>query len=129
MITLSEERVGALLTGRAVEVSVGEPWDFTSADGDNVLRGSIEAVLTNPEAPHHQEIVLKVTPFEARTGHRIERLTAWARYVEDTGIVEHIAAGEDAEVNLLYDDQVPEAERDPKATPKLIGGFHLAESG
>lgn len=128
MITLSEQRVGALLTGRAVEVSVGEPWDFTSADGDNVLRGSIEAVRSNPEAPHQQEIVLKVTPFEARTGHRIERLTAWARYVEDTGIVEHIAAGEDAEVNLLYDDQVPEAERDPKATPKLIGGFHLADS-
>lgn len=127
MITLSEKRVGALLTGCEVAVSVGEPWDFSSADGDNVLRGRIEVVRTNPEAPHQQEIVLSVTPFEARTGHRIERLTAWGRYVEDTGIVERIAAGEDAEVNLLYDDQVPEAERDPKGTPKLIGGFHLVE--
>lgn len=84
---------------------------------------------SNSEAPHEQEIELSVTPFEARTGHRIERLTAWDRHVEKSGLIERIADGKEAEVNLLYADQVPEAERDPKGTPKLIGSFQLAPLG
>jgi hypothetical protein len=41
--------------------------------------------------------------------------------------VEHLARGWDAEANLSYSEQIPEGERDPRGTPKLIGGFRLQE--
>jgi hypothetical protein len=68
---------------------------------------------------------LAVTPFAARTGHTIDRLMARARYEDEVGIVEHLARGEDAEVNLSYLDGVPE--EDQGGSPKLIGGFRLEE--
>jgi hypothetical protein len=104
---------------------VGEPWDFEGPDGQNVLKGEIVAVRENPEAPHGQEVLLAVTPFTARTGHTVDRLVARARYEDEVGIVEHLARGRDAEANLSYSEQVPEGERDPRGTPKLIGGFRL----
>jgi len=122
---LREEEVGRLLAGKRVSISVGEPWDFESPDGQNVLRGKIVAVRRNPEAPHGQEVLLAVTPFTARTGHTVDRLVARARYEDEIGMVEHLARGEDAEANLSYSEQVPEGERDPRGTPKLIGGFRL----
>jgi hypothetical protein len=125
LITLSEEEVVRLLAGRPVSISVGEPWDFESPDGQNVLRGEIVAVRENPAAPHGQEVLLAVTPFTARTGHAVDRLVARARYEDEVGIVEHLARGQDAEANLSYSEQIPEGERDPKGTPKLVGGFRL----
>lgn len=134
MITLSEAQIGRLLVGRRVSISVGEPWDFTSDDGDNVLRGEITEVGYGQERgskdsgkPGKQEVLLTVTPFTARSGHRVDHLTARARYSEEAGIVERLARGEEAQVNLSYSDQVPEEERDPRGTPKLIGAFELAE--
>lgn len=125
MITLSEEEVGRLLVGRGVSISVGEPWDFESPDGQNLLRGEIVAVRENPEVPHGQEVLLAVTPFTTGTGHTVDRLVARARYEDEVGIVEHLARGRDAEANLSYSEQVPERERDPRGAPKLIGGFRL----
>lgn len=129
MITLSEEQIGRLLVGRRVSISVGEPWDFASEDGDNILNGEIVGVEASmePGESEKQKVRLAVTPFTARTGHRIEHLTAHARYVEDVGIIERLARGEDAEVNLSYVDQVPEDERDPRGSPKLVGGFRLSD--
>ena len=127
MITLSEEEVGRLLVGRSVSISVGEPWDFEGPDGPNALKGEILAIRENPEAPHSQEVLLSVTPFGVRTGHTVDRLVARARYRDDeVGIVEHLARGQDAEANLSFSEQVPEGERDPRSTPKLIGGVRLA---
>jgi hypothetical protein len=125
LITLSEEQVGELLAGRRVEISVGEPWDFESPDGENALRGTIVAVRRGGGDPGEQEVVLAVTPFVAEKGRKIDRLRARARYEDEVGIVEHLAKGEDADVNLDYSDQVPEGERDPTSLPFLIGGFHL----
>lgn len=118
-------KVGQLLVGRRVEISVGEPWDFKSPDGQNSLRGEIVAVRENPEAPHGQEVLLAVTPFLAEKDRKIDRLRARTRYEEESGIVERLAKGEDAEVNLDYSDQVPERERDPNSLPFLIGGLHI----
>lgn len=125
MITLSEGQVGELLLGRKVELSIGEPWDFESEDGENVLKGIIVAVRGAETDHRDQEVVLETTLFTASTGHRIDRLVASARYEDQVGIMEHLARGEDAEVNFDYSDQVPEGERDPKSLPFLIGGFHL----
>lgn len=126
MITLSEQEVGRLLVGRPVSISVGEPWDFESPDGQNALGGEILEIRENREAPHSQEVLLAMTPFAARTGHTVDRLVARARYKDEVGIVEHLARGRTAEANLIYSGQVPEGERDPGGTPKLIGGVRLA---
>ena len=115
-----------LLVGRPVSISVGEPWDFEGLDGPNVLKGEILAIRENREVPHNQEVLLAVTLFSIRTGHTVDRLVARARYRDEVGIVEHVARGHDAEANLIYSEQVPEGERGPGGTPKLIGGVRLA---
>ena len=111
--------------GRPVSISVGEHWDFVGPDGPNALSGEILAHRENSEAPHNQEVLLAVTPFSVRTGHTVDRLVARARYKDEVGIVEHLARGQDAEANLRFSEQVPEGERDPRSTPKLIGGVRL----
>lgn len=126
MISLTEEQVGRLLVGREVKISIGEPWDFSSPDGDNVLEGRIEAVRPIGDLGD-QEVHLAVTPFLSEEGRTIDRLVARRRHKVSTGIIEQLAAGGDAEANLSYADQVSEEERLPGRTPKLIGGFGLAD--
>lgn len=121
MITLSEEQAARLLIGRPVEVSVGEPWDFASEDGEGFLRGRIAEVR-----PGEQAVRLDVTPFVIEGGHRVDHLLATARYVDEVSILEHLVRGESAEANLSYRNQVPEDERDPRSAQKLIGGFWLS---
>ena len=126
MITLSEERVGRLLVGKTVLISVGEPWDFESPDGENTLRGRICTVRSSEEpggaagspggSPAGEEIELEVTPFFAK-GAEVARLFARARYSDHKGIIERLASGLDAEVNLHYDV--------PGGAGHRIGGFGL----
>lgn len=125
MIQLTEEQVGRLLTGRAVTISVGEPWDFESPDGENTLRGRIVEVF--PVGKDSQGVEMEVTPFVVERGREVDRLVARARYEDTTGILEHLAAGEDAEANLDYSAQIPEEDRDPDSSPFLIGGVRLTE--
>jgi hypothetical protein len=112
--------------GKKVELSIGEPWDFESPDGQGILRGEIVSVSGAGGEPADQRVTLKVTPFGGRVGEkRIDRLVASARYEDERGILEHLARGEDAEVNFDYSDQIPEEERESRSLPFLIGGFHL----
>lgn len=128
MITLSEEQVGRLLTGRHVEISVGEPWDFEGSDGPNALRGRIVEVLPGEaDEPRSQLLRIEVTPFEVGGGRFVRWLTASRRYADSSGIIERIAAGEDADVNLSYADQVAEEELPSGESPFLIGGVRLAD--
>ena len=46
---MREERVASLLEGEAVEVSVGEPWDFESPAGAGRLEGEILSAKVTPE--------------------------------------------------------------------------------
>lgn len=124
-VRYDEQAVNRVLVGRAVAVSVGEPWDFESEDGQNVLLGAIESVDLARGERAAQEVVLSVTPFRAKEGITVRRLRATARYEDGEGIVEHLLRGEDAEVNLHYGDHVPRENLIPGATPKLIGGFAL----
>jgi hypothetical protein len=66
---LSEEKVGRLLVGRQVTVSVGELWDFESPDGQGVLNGRIVGVATEKEGDlRSQSLGIQVTPFAAAGG-------------------------------------------------------------
>jgi hypothetical protein len=129
LITLSEERVGRLLAGQRVRISVGEPWDFESVDGPGVLAGRIVRVFHDSDGAGSRlgSIEVEVTPFESEEGVRITRLTASQRYADETTMVEQLAAGEVAPANLDYSDQVPEERRKPDVLPKLIGGLRLVE--
>lgn len=128
MITLSEEQVRRLLTGRHVEISVGEPWDFEGPDGPNTLRGRIVEVLPGAAGePRSQRLRIEVTPFEAGGGRLVRWLTASRRYADPSGIIEQVAAGEDADANLSYADQVGEEELPSGESPFLIGGVRLAD--
>lgn len=129
MITLSEERVGRLLAGQRVRISVGEPWNFESADGPGALAGRIVRVVHEADGAGSRpgSIELEVTPFESKEGVRITRLAASQRYADETTMVEQLAAGETAPANLDYSDQVPEERRKPGALPKLIGSLRLLE--
>lgn len=124
-VRYDEQAVNRVLVGRAVRVSVGEPWDFESADGPNALSGTVESVDLKGGDRAGQEVVLAVTPFRSKEGATVRRLRAVARYEDEEGIVEHLLRGEDAEVNLHYGDQVPEEKLLPGRSPKLIGGFAL----
>lgn len=121
----SASHAGKHLVGRKVEISVGEPWDFSSADGENVLKGRIIDVRFDSNKPASQEVLIEVTPFKAKEGVSVEWLVATRRYRDSTTMVAHLAAGEAAEVNFGYGEQIPEGKEDPKGSPFLIGGFWL----
>ncbi len=127
MITLSEEQVGRLLVGRRVAISVGEPWDFESADGAGTLNGEIARIAPGDGDNDRYSIEVEVTPFESKEGVTVSRLRAYQRYEDETGILEQVAAGEVAPANLDYSDQVPEEKRRPNSVPKLIGSLRLAD--
>jgi hypothetical protein len=129
LITLSEEQVGRLLTGRHVEISVGEPWDFEGPDGPNTLRGRIVEVLPGVAGePRSQRLKIEVTPFKTGGGSRLVRwLTASRRYADASGIIERVATGDDADANFSYADQVAREELPSGESPFLIGGVRLAD--
>ena len=126
LITLSEQSISNLLVGRPVRISVGEPWNFESPDGQNALKGRITAVgQDDPDDPASQWVKVEVTPFAGEGGRRVEHLKARRRYKLPTGIIDQIASGRGATVHLHYGvgkDGPPEG-----SGPYLIGGLHLAE--
>ncbi len=116
MMRLREERVAALLKGRAVVIAVGEPWDFEGPDGKNVLRGSIAEVRT-VDVPGCGEVEIEVTPFRVGGGE-VDRLVGRARYDDGKNVVEALADGDAPDLNLFY--QTPEGR-----AGHLIGGVDV----
>lgn len=128
MITLTEQQLERVLIGSEVVISVGEPWNFSSADGEGVLAGRIVKVdHGDPSDTLSQKIMLAVTPFKVEGGYTIRYLTAHRRYADERGIIEQLASGEDADVNLGYDDQADATQLPEGVSPFLIGGVMLAE--
>lgn len=131
MITLTDEQLVRLLIGSEISISVGEPWDFASSDGQGVLKGRIVEVDPGEAGqPLSQTLKLLVTPFEVEGlegGYTVEYLTARGRYAGEQGMIERIASGEDVDANLGYEDQVPEEYSAEGVSPFLIGGVILSE--
>jgi hypothetical protein len=130
LITLSEEQAARLLLGQEVTISVGEPWDFESPDGENVLKGRVIEVLGAAGDGREQRIRLEVTPFEApaaKTGRTVTHLVAERRHRDTPSVVEAIATGGRAVVNLSYAEEVPDGELSSGRSPFLIGSVELAD--
>lgn len=127
MKTLTEEQLARLLVGKAVEVSVAEPWDFEYPGRASSLRGRVRAVDVAGK-PEDQSVRLELEdPFVSEEGPRIGSLLARRRHRLPEGMVEMLAAGERVSANLSYSDGVPEKDRLPGVTPKLIGSVRLAD--
>lgn len=128
MVTLTEQQLERVLVGSEVFVSVGEPWDFKSADGEGMVNGRVVKVeYGDPSDTRTQRVRLAVTPFEVEGGYTINYLTAHRRYADATGIIEQLASGEDVDVNLGYDDQVDARKLPEGISSFLIGGVILSE--
>ena len=124
-MSLAEQSVVRLLKGRAVEVSVGEPWDFDSGAGPNRLEGEILSAKISPE---EQSVVLKVNPFRTETGQDASVLEAKARYREDLAdLVRKLADGERVSATLDYSAQVSKESMPEGVEAFLIGIVSLAD--
>jgi hypothetical protein len=89
----------ASLIGRAVTVSIAEPWDFRSAAGDNLLTGTIVAASSPTEAPSW--LLCDVSPF-IEAGRTISMVAAVRRHAGEEPLAKLDAHGV-AYANLLYD--------------------------
>ena len=69
------------LIGSLVEISVGEPWDFESEAGENILFGKILDVL---EYDKEKTLICKVTPFfDIDIKKKINSIMVHCRYRDD----------------------------------------------
>jgi hypothetical protein len=87
------------LVGRGIVASVGEPWDFTSTAGDNVLVGRI--VEVSPSTGPAEWLICEVSPFSVG-GVTISTVAAVRRYAGEEPIQQLQRRGE-AQVQLLFD--------------------------
>jgi hypothetical protein len=87
------------LVGRAIAASIGEPWDFSSAAGDNLLTGRIAAVSAPDDAVGW--LICDVSPFVA-DGQTISTVAAVRRYAGEEPMAALVTA-QTAYAQLLYD--------------------------
>ena len=87
------------IVGRTVVASIGEPWDFRSAAGDNLLTGRVVAT-SEPGAPV-EWLLCEVSPFVAGA-HTITMVAAVRRHAGEEPLQRLLAYGT-THANLLYD--------------------------
>jgi hypothetical protein len=87
------------LVGRAITASIGEPWDFRSAAGDNLLTGHIAATSAPGESVAW--LICEVSQFIA-DGQTIVTVAAVRRHAGEEPVAA-LAAGRTTSAQLLYD--------------------------
>ena len=98
------------LAGAAVTISVGEPWDFESADGPNVLNGVV--IGARSFLGSRTGLELSVTPFDDRQ-RVVSDLFAVNRHEGYDDLPASLATGKMVHVNLI----------DPQGRHVLTGGM------
>jgi hypothetical protein len=88
------------LLGRHCIISVGEPWDFTSRDGDGALKGVV--VDTSAETDKFQWVKIETTEFLFR-GNAISNLFAIGRYQRGRTFLEELFQGVSVGSNMYFD--------------------------
>jgi hypothetical protein len=85
-----------------IELSVGEPWDFSSPDGDNFLRCTCDLDKYSGQTDGGDYILVDCTPFQDK-GHLIDSLRLTPRYEPDSNVlIQRIRNGEMVPVNASY---------------------------
>jgi hypothetical protein len=120
------------LIGRAIECSIGEPWDFESVAGRNLLIGPVLATA-DAKSVGSEAVLCKVSTFQV-AGHPVNMVQATKRHAIPGDLIEQLLAGEEVSCNLSYqyhwlDLGKPEFLDTRKAIPSggwLIGSIRLS---
>lgn len=87
------------LIGKRVILSIGEPWDFDSPDGQNKLMGVISEISKN-ENSKRPWVLLNTTPFEY-DNKSISQLIGHSRHV-GCNAIEDLLMGRSASCNFIF---------------------------
>jgi len=82
------------LIGKSFTASIGEPWDFTSTAGKNLLAGQIVDVIEDV-------LLCDVSPFEDK-GVMIDQVVAVNRYIGSQDFLDSVLNKENTTANLMY---------------------------
>jgi hypothetical protein len=94
----SQDRVGTL----NIELSVAEPWDFSSPDGENFLRGTCDLDTSAGRRGTEDYIIVECTPFPI-DGIMVTSLSLTPRHMLDRStLIQRIRNGEEVDVNAGY---------------------------
>lgn len=89
-----------VLLGRQFEGSIGEPWNFVSSAGSNVLTGTLVDLSTRQRP--HLRLLLDVVPF-TYSGIEIRQIFASNRYEPTTrDMLSALAAGKSLTMNMGF---------------------------
>jgi hypothetical protein len=88
------------LVGRSITASIGEPWNFESAAGQNRLEGRITAISDTSDAV--QWCLCTVSAF-GEAQKRVTTVGIVDRYAADTRLPDRLAQGERVGVNFVHD--------------------------
>ena len=121
-----------------IEISVGEPFDFKSSDGQNILYCSADVETSVGQFEESQYLLVRCTPF-VYGGLIVQYLRLVPRYQKDSfSLMEKLLSGQDVNVNaewLNSGDEwthelatLPNKERARHAAGALIGGASLRDS-
>ncbi|MEW6039324.1 MAG: hypothetical protein AB1648_13920 [Pseudomonadota bacterium] len=88
------------LVGREFRAMIGEPWDFASDAGENVLEGQIIELSTSIDPC--EWIRCKIIPFMAGNTSVFE-VALVRRYVDSNSIAAQLETGKDVGANIVYD--------------------------
>jgi hypothetical protein len=87
---------------RNIELSVGEPWNFSSPDGENFLRGTCDLDTSSGRRGTEDYIIVECTPFPI-DGLTVTSLSLTSRHAADTSIlIQRVRCGESVSVNAGY---------------------------
>lgn len=87
------------LIGRRFTASIGEPWNFVSSIGKNLLEGEICGISLS--ANNQPRLLCNVSKFEV-SGKAISQVLAVNRYIGSQDIFNAILSKQGATVNILY---------------------------
>ncbi len=89
-----------VLLGRQFEASIGEPWDFVSKAGQNVLTGTLVSLST--QLRPDLRLLLDVAPF-TYSGIEVRQVFASNRYEPDTeDLLAALADGKSLHMNMGF---------------------------
>jgi len=86
------------LINRTFEASIGEPWDFESSAGENILVGTISAL--SPEN-FGEWLLLEVKPFKYKEAE-IRQVLGINRYKTNQVLFANLMAGKKVTLNFMF---------------------------
>ncbi len=97
MFGIWKNKLFDVIVGRRVEISVGEPWDFDSSNGENILFGVLEICKENYVILKAEDLIIK--------GKKYSKICAYSRYKQDRKISERLMNGDSVSANFSVNNR------------------------